>query len=63
MSKTILVTGAAGFIGSHTIQALVTRGDQVVGLDNFNDYYDPARKRANVEEVRRVLKRNVKPRR
>lgn len=58
MGKTILVTGAAGFIGSHTIQALVTRGDQVVGLDNFNDYYDPARKRANLEEVRRVLKRN-----
>lgn len=58
MSKTILVTGAAGFIGSHTIQALVTRGDQVVGLDNFNDYYDPARKRANVEEVRLALRQN-----
>ncbi len=58
MSKTIFVTGAAGFIGSHTIQALVTRGDRVVGLDNFNDYYDPARKRANVEEVRRALKQS-----
>lgn len=58
MSKTILVTGAAGFIGSHTIQALVTRGDQVVGLDNFNDYYDPVRKRANVEEVRLALRQN-----
>jgi UDP-glucuronate 4-epimerase len=45
----ILVTGAAGFIGSHVAEALLNRGDTVVGLDNFNDYYDPTRKRANVE--------------
>lgn len=44
----ILVTGAAGFIGSHVAEALLARGDAVTGLDNFNDYYDPARKRANV---------------
>jgi UDP-glucuronate 4-epimerase len=43
----VLVTGAAGFIGSHIAEALLTRGDTVAGLDNFNDYYDPARKRAN----------------
>ena len=43
----ILVTGAAGFIGSHVAEALLERGDEVVGLDNFNDYYDPARKRDN----------------
>lgn len=43
----ILVTGAAGFIGSHLAEKLARRGDQVVGLDNFNDYYDPQRKRAN----------------
>jgi len=49
---TILVTGAAGFIGSHVAHLLLDRGDRVVGLDNLNDYYDPARKRANVEEVR-----------
>jgi UDP-glucuronate 4-epimerase len=49
--KTILVTGAAGFIGSHTAEALLQRGDRVVGLDNLNDYYDPARKRANLEEL------------
>ena len=55
MSRTLLVTGAAGFIGSHTVQALVARGDRVVGLDNLNDYYDPARKRANLEEVRQAL--------
>ncbi|MBD5802555.1 UDP-glucose 4-epimerase [Azoarcus sp. Aa7] len=37
----ILVTGAAGFIGMHTSEALLARGDEVVGLDNLNDYYDP----------------------
>ena len=36
----ILVTGAAGFIGYHTSKALLARGDEVVGLDNLNDYYD-----------------------
>lgn len=43
----ILVTGAAGFIGSNLAEKLAKRGDTVVGLDNFNDYYDPAKKRAN----------------
>ncbi len=51
MSKTILVTGAAGFIGSHAVEQLVKRGDRVIGLDNLNDYYDPARKEANLREV------------
>ncbi len=50
--KTILLTGAAGFIGSNTATALLARGDRVVGVDNLNDYYDPARKHANLEEVR-----------
>jgi UDP-glucuronate 4-epimerase len=50
-AKTILVTGAAGFIGSHTAVKLLARGDRVVGLDNLNDYYDPARKRANLKEI------------
>ena len=36
----ILVTGAAGFIGSHLVHHLVARGDQVLGLDSINDYYD-----------------------
>jgi UDP-glucuronate 4-epimerase len=44
----ILVTGAAGFIGSHLSEALVLRGDRVVGLDAFDDFYDPAVKRSNV---------------
>lgn len=52
MSKTILVTGAAGFIGSHVAERLLTRGDIVVALDNLNDYYDPQRKQANIDEVR-----------
>jgi UDP-glucuronate 4-epimerase len=50
--KKILLTGAAGFIGSNTATALLRRGDTVVGVDNLNDYYDPARKQANLEEVR-----------
>ena len=40
MNKTLLVTGAAGFIGSHVTQALLVRGDTAVGLDNLNGYYD-----------------------
>jgi UDP-glucuronate 4-epimerase len=48
---TILLTGAAGFIGSHAAVALLNRGEHVVGLDNFDGYYDPARKRANVAEI------------
>lgn len=48
---TALVTGAAGFIGSHTSAALLDRYDRVVGLDNLNDYYDPSRKLANVEAI------------
>lgn len=43
----VLVTGAAGFIGSHTAERLLARGDEVVGLDNFNAFYDPAIKRRN----------------
>ena len=51
MSKTVLVTGPAGFIGSHAVETLLKRGDRVVGIDNFNDYYDPKRKRANIKEI------------
>ena len=40
----ILLTGVAGFIGSHVAQRLLLRGDQVIGIDNFNDYYDPLQK-------------------
>ncbi len=46
-----VVTGAAGFIGSHLSEALVARGLDVVGVDAFTDYYDPAIKRRNVEAL------------
>lgn len=49
MSKRILVTGGAGFIGSHLCEALLDRGEQVLALDNFNDFYDPAIKRKNID--------------
>jgi nucleoside-diphosphate-sugar epimerase len=44
----VLVTGAAGFSGFHTAQALLARGDQVVGLDNLNACYDPGLKNARL---------------
>lgn len=44
----VLVTGAAGFIGAHVCRALLARGDAVVALDNYNDYYDPRLKRDRV---------------
>ncbi|ALV08317.1 NAD-dependent epimerase [Roseateles depolymerans] len=47
----VLVTGAAGFIGMHVSQILLARGDQVVGLDNLNDYYDPTLKHARLARL------------
>uniref|UniRef100_A0A0V0IGU0 UDP-glucuronate 4-epimerase n=1 Tax=Solanum chacoense TaxID=4108 RepID=A0A0V0IGU0_SOLCH len=49
----VLVTGAAGFVGTHVSVALKRRGDGVLGLDNFNDYYDPSLKRARQELLER----------
>src|SRR5215510_16372535 len=48
MASRVVVTGAAGFIGSHLAEALVARGDDVLGIDCFTDYYDVAQKRANL---------------
>ena len=47
----ILVTGAAGFIGSHVAHLLLDRGDEVVGIDNLNDYYDPSLKLARLARL------------
>ena len=48
-----LVTGAAGFIGYHVCERLLARGDEVVGLDNLNDYYEPTLKRARLDRLSR----------
>ena len=48
----VLITGAAGFIGSHLCERLLDRGNTVIALDNFNDYYDAARKQENVHQLR-----------
>ena len=47
----VLLTGAAGFIGSHVGLALLSEGRRVIGLDNLNDYYDPALKQARLARL------------
>ncbi|MBU7582796.1 MAG: NAD-dependent epimerase/dehydratase family protein [Nostoc sp. TH1S01] len=47
----IIVTGAAGFIGSHIAEVLLQQGEEVIGIDEFNDYYDPVLKRKNVSHL------------
>src|SRR5215210_5443317 len=71
-SARIVVTGAAGFIGSHVVDGLLARGDEVVGIDSFDPFYDPRIKRSNLaaaaknpafrlieEDVRNVDKLNA----
>ena len=52
--KHVLVTGAAGFIGFHLARYLKKRGDKIVGLDNFNDYYDPLLKKNRTKELAKL---------
>ncbi len=51
----ILLTGSAGFIGFHLTTALLNRGDQVIGIDNLNDYYDPSLKQKRLDEISKNL--------
>ena len=58
MASTILVTGAAGFIGAALSQRLLQRGERVVGLDNLNDYYDPTLKQARLRQIEAIASRD-----
>jgi UDP-glucuronate 4-epimerase len=49
--KKILITGAAGFIGYHLVQAIADRGDTITGIDNLNDYYDVNLKKARLSQL------------
>lgn len=55
----VLVTGAAGFIGFHTALELLERGDEVIGVDNFNEYYEPSLKRSRADKLKSLYDLNV----
>ncbi len=57
--KRVFITGIAGFIGMHLAQKLLERGDEVIGCDNFNDYYDPALKRERAAKLPKVIECDI----
>ena len=60
MNKTILVTGSAGFIGFHLCRRLLDNGNNVIGIDNINDYYDVHLKEKRLEILNEVQLKNNK---
>jgi len=54
----VLVTGVAGFIGFHVVMALFQRGDEVIGIDNLNDYYDVSLKKSRLNQLKKYSKKN-----
>ena len=56
MKSKIYITGAAGFIGFHLTMALLERGDEVIGVDNLNNYYDPTLKQLRLDEINKYSK-------
>lgn len=57
----IVVTGGAGFIGSHLCEALLCSGNRLTVIDNFNDFYNPDIKRRNIKEIQHMMKKNNIP--
>ena len=61
MQMNILITGVAGFIGSWTAKELLKNGHNLIGVDNFNDYYNPEFKESNVKDLKiKLYKEDVK---
>ena len=58
MKRTYFITGGAGFIGSHLSERLLKEGNNIISIDNFNDYYDPILKEKNYEIVKRTAEEN-----
>ena len=56
--KAILVTGAAGFIGSALIEKLLKNGEHIIGIDNLNSYYDPSLKISRLERLKKISNNN-----
>ena len=55
--KKILVTGGAGFIGSHLFDSLLSQNQSIIGLDSYNDYYDPKNKEQNNTKTKKTKKK------
>ena len=61
VNKPIVITGVAGFIGSALAQELIRKGEQIIGIDNLNDYYDVNLKKTRLENLRKASVKNKIP--